>query len=45
MCATFLHFKEAAALAGRLAAYAAEDPWTESQARAWWETHLPAATP
>ena len=35
---------DAAALAARLAAYAADDPWTDSQARAWWEHHLPATT-
>ena len=36
---------DAAILGGRLAAYATDDPWTESQARAWWQDHLPVSTP
>lgn len=36
---------DATTLAGRLAAYGADDPWTERQARAWWVDHLPASTP
>ena len=36
---------DAATLAGRLAAYSVDDPWSEDQARAWWDAHLPAALP
>ena len=32
---------EAAVLAGRFAAYALENPWSEEQASHWWQAHLP----
>jgi serine/threonine-protein kinase len=35
----------ARALAQRLAAIAMPETWTDTQARDWWQTHLPAASP
>jgi serine/threonine-protein kinase len=34
---------DAAALSRRLRAYAAREPWSEEQAREWWQAHLPIA--
>ena len=39
------HRPNATVLAGKLAAYSADDPWTQAEAREWWDIHLPTQRP